>query len=830
MTDSEASEMLMRMQRLAQERAKNGENYDDALRDIAATAKTASTLAGQINLRATLLGIRARRQIRAFVHQFPNLGEGVRAFLEGSSKLIPGARMSVSIQEKAIHGQFLGRLIGELEREDLLRTFKSNELSREIHAEIGELEKQGGKPGISGSLEAQKIAKIIEGITDEMVSRQNSAGAYIEKLPGYIVRQTHDMSEIRRAGGIGSGKENLQRSFQIWAEFVLPLVDPIATFKGQDPVKFLRDLHASLYTGTHGPTLSEASQFVYTLKYDLSKQVSKEAILHFKDADSAWKYNERFGTRSLKDQIFSDIYYRARSIALMENFGPRVDESFERLMRELREDARVDEDAGKQTDSLKDWRIQALYDAATGKIDIPGSYSLAKSANVIRGVAILARMGSTVISALADKVFMNAEFAYNGIHALDRWSAQLTGMATSAEKQQMLRLMGVAMDGIIGSTVSRYTTHQSVAGKVHRLQQLLFDVNFLNWWTDSNKGAAAELFSAHLGEHEHHEWGALPEELGRVLRLYGFTEHSWDAVRRTAWTRPDSDARFITPDQLTNVPDESLTALLRERDLRDTPANRTRVRTELDTMLRTYFVDRVDFAVPTPGLETKKWTTLGTRVGTPLGEIVRMIGMFKSFPITIAAKILSRDVYGQGANSLSQWILNDHRGKFNVAQLIAMTTIAGYISGVARDAIKGRTPKRLIDEDGHIDQRVIFDAASRGSGLGILGDFLFNEYDRQYRSLTSSLAGPVLGQLDPLAEVTTLMKRGEWDHAAARAGRMAIDNTPFVNLFYVRPILDYFIFWNMQEMLNPGSLKRTEDAVKRNNNQGYWFKPSDMVR
>lgn len=802
LSESEAAAMLSRMQRLAQQRAMNGENYEEALKDIAGTLKAVADLHAQIEIRSNLLGVRARRNIRRFVSQFPTLGEGLRAFMEGSSKLIDGARLSVGTQEKVIHGQYLGRLVAELEAADLLDAFKSEDLSRDIYAEMEQLGLEGGTPGASGSEKAMKIAKIVESVTSEMVARQNRAGAYINKIPGYVVRQTHDMNEIRRAGGVGTHKENREKSYQVWKNFTLPLLDTISTFKGADAEKFLRNIHESLYTGVHGPALGEFETMAHGMKFDLSKQVSRERVLHFKNADAAWQYNQKFGTRSLKDQVFSDIFYRSRSIALMENFGPKVDESFDRLMRELQEDARAAEDAGNQVDSLKDWRIKALYDNLTGRVDIPRSHSLARGANIARAVATLSKMGATVISALTDKVFMNQEFAYNGIGRLDRWSAQLAGMRTTPEKRQMLRLMGVAMDGIIGSTISRYTSHQSVAGKTHRLQQLFFDLNFMNWWTDSNKGAAAELFSANLGDYADTAWADLPPELGRVLSLYGLNKQEWDTVRKTSWTNEDG-TRFITPDR---VEDE-----------------------KIQMHLRAYFSDRVDFAVPTPGVETKKWTNLGTESGTPLGEAIRMIMMFKSFPIAVLSKIMGREVYGSGSNSLKHWLLNNHRGKFHTAQLIAMTMIAGYMSGAIRDALKGRTPKRLIDDDGKIVSKTLLEAASRGGGLGILGDFLFNEYDRQYQTLTGSLAGPVLGQLDPLAEISTMMKRGEYDRALDKSGKFMRDNTPFINLFYTRPILDYFVFWNLQEMLDPGSLKRVEDAVVRKNNQGFFVRPSDVV-
>jgi len=57
-----------------------------------------------------------------------------------------------------------------------------------------------------------------------------------------------------------------------------------------------------------------------------------------------------------------------------------------------------------------------------------------------------------------------------------------------------------------------------------------------------------------------------------------------------------------------------------------------------------------------------------------------------------------------------------------------------------------------------------------------------------------------------------------------------LDNTPFNNLFWLRPLLDYAILFNIQESLNPGYLRRMERKVERQNNQQFLFKPSEIIR
>lgn len=392
----------------------------------------------------------------------------------------------------------------------------------------------------------------------------------------------------------------------------------------------------------------------------------------------------------------------------------------------------------------------------------------------------------------------------------------------------MLRLMGVAMDGLIRNALSRYSAHSAASGWAHKAQQWFFDLNLLNSWTDANKSTAAELMAAHLGEHRKATWKELPDDLRNVLSLYDITPSRWDAIRSTAHTPKGIDGVFITGDMFDTIDPKLIDAALAENGQKLTDINRIQERQRLETSIRTYFQDRVDIAIPTPGAAERKYITWNTQAGTALGEAVRMIMLFKSFPITIMTKIVGRHIYGNGAMTMRQWLMEDHRGKFNLAMMIAMVTTAGYISGAIKDLIRGRMPKPLIHDD-KLNWSVINDAAIRGGSLGLLGDMLLTQYDRDYRNFLSWAGGPVVGQLDTVGAIKTLVSQGDFRGARGPAARLLMDNAPFINLFYVRPILDYFALWSLEEMLSPGTLRRRERAVKQRTGQEFIFRPSEKV-
>lgn len=826
----QAEELLQRITNLAKQRsAEQGIPTQQALNDIAGEIMAEERTMNAIYERNALLSIRAKRQLKEYAKRFKTLGDGVLAKLQGSSRAIAGARDSVDYNSKALHGKYFGRLVAELDEAGVLSDFKraDPDLIRDIYREMGA--SHPGRPAkqVTNNEKAFKIAQIVDGVTAELVARQNRAGGYIRRLPGYITRQTHDQSAIRALGSGGTSAESRQQSYRLWRDFTLPLLDPAKTFMGIDPEKFMRNIHEGLYSGVHGPAHDEANVMGYVVRDDLGKKISQSRVLHFKDADSAFLYNQEFGLKEFKEQILHDLHVRARSIALMESLGPTPELNLRTAIRELQEEARGMEDAGSQVDSLNSWRIEAALNEITGKNEMSANPTLSNITGTVKVIAQMAKMGAVVLSSFADKAFLQAEMAYQGISNLQTLGKQITTFfPRPREQKQFLRYLGVAMDGIMGNALSRYSNHSTVSGWGHTMQKWFFDLNGLNAWTDANKAGAAELLAAHLGEHAGMSFDKLPGELSRVLSLYNITPQRWDAMRSTGVNA--RGAQMILPDNLRSLSDEAIARLVVADGLTPTEANMLRERNRLETALRTYYVDRVDYAVPTPGAAERKYGTWNTRAGTPLGEAMRMLMMFKSFPITVMRKILGREIYGRGADTLRDWLLHDHRGKFNFAMLVAMGTVAGYVGGAARDALRGRTPKPLLNDEGEIHWSNLNDAMIRGGSLGILGDFMLSQYDADSNNFLKFATGPVLGHTADIADIWSRAREGE--NVAAPAEKLLLANAPLINLFYIRPVLDYLILWNLQEMMTPGSLRRMESGIERRNNQGFFVRPSETVR
>lgn len=239
---------------------------------------------------------------------------------------------------------------------------------------------------------------------------------------------------------------------------------------------------------------------------------------------------------------------------------------------------------------------------------------------------------------------------------------------------------------------------------------------------------------------------------------------------------------------------------------------RTDVREGLALKLASYFSDRGKYAVLEPGARERAILRQGTKAGTWVGEALRTMMQFKAFPVAMITKVWGREIYGGQV------------GQARAAGIIHMmvaSTVFGYLAMTAKDLAKGRTPRDPKD------LKTWGAAFTQGGGAGIYGDFLVGKYNRFGNSFLETAAGPTFASVADVMNLWAATRGG--DGRAASALRIALANTPFANLFYARPAIDYLFLYQVQEALNPGFLRRMEKRLKEENGQRFIIPPSTVV-
>lgn len=790
---------------------KNAMGTQDIDIDIIKHIKTlgnGALLEAAIEKRSQVLTLAARSKAMRFINRFENdPALGIKAYLGGTVKVYEGGRLSIDSLGRSLSMKYIGRLVDDLEKAGVFEFFSRGLLDREVAQEMWEI-RPGGNQGISGSKEARTIAEVIHKWQSIAVDRQNRAGAFILKLPGYIVRQSHDQARVRRAG------------FEAWRDFILPKLDPEKTFRDADPNEFLKSAYDAIKTGMH-MRVQGADEGTHLTGFrgpsNVARKVSAERMLHFKSADDWTEYNTAFGTANLREAVVYGLEHAARNTALMEGLGTNPHATLDSIIKSQKRKFREKEEI---YDTLNNNSIMNLFKEIEGTSRIPVNINASRISAAIRMINNMAKLGGAVLTSVADIPFQVSEMRYQGMSVFSAYGNALTNVfrgRSKGDKDAIARLLGVGFDGLVGDIMSRFGPQDHVPGILSKMQQRFFKLNALTWWNDSHRTGVALMMSNDLASKAGTRWNDLPAESQRLFSMYEIGEREWDFIRQYGKMEHNGNS-YITPEGIRDIPDD---VIAQAYGVSEASKRIPQLRDDLENKLQAYFVDRTDFAVPIPNASERALMNQGTQPGTPLGEALRFIMQFKSFPITAIHKQVGREIYGYGAMSMKESFLQGKGSAVGLAHLIGATTLFGYLGLVLKDLAKGKEPRRMNNE------KVVLAAMAQGGGLGIYGDFIFGEYQKYGRSALGTVAGPTFGQFDSVMAMWSSAVRGE--DFGAEAIRFAINNTPFMNLFYTRAAMDYLILYQLQEMANPGYLRRMETRMQNESEQQFFIPPSTTI-
>lgn len=774
-------------------------------------------LAAVIEKRNALLNARRRAELVGYIRSTwsdrPDLG--LESFLVGTNVARAGARRSVAAEQKQLSQAYIAGFLNDIEKEGLLPFLTRGDLDQDIADALWRIGMDRPLDGLSK--EAVSIAKIMQKYQETARIDANRAGAFIRKLPGYVVRQSHDPYKIQRAG------------FQQWRDEILPLLDERTFEAGSDVDGFLLATYNNLVSGVHlKATAPEPTGFKGPR--NLAKKVSAERVLHFKDGVAWNQYNKVYGTGSLREAFLGGLDRSGDSTGLMRRLGTNPESNWNAALDELQLDLKNDPEGLRKFQQDRNGLLKTRFSEIDGTSRMAVNHVGARVASNLRAWQSMAKLGGAVISAVTDLPVAASEMRYQGKGMLGSMGTLIGGMVKGrkpAEQREILSTLGVFFDSVRGEVVSKFSADDTLGGQMSKWQQRFFKLNGLTWWTDTMRSTAALMMSHHLAYNRAQNWEQMNPDLRRTLELFDFDAGKWDLVRRTGAKQADG-REYMTAQGIDDIADADLAGYLTSKGRTVNAAAIGELREELRGSLRSYITDRASYAVIEPDARTRAMMRRGTQPGTVAGELLRFVGQFKAFPVAILQKSFGRELYGRGyqpgayganpGRELFQAMRSGNGEKLGIAQLMLWTTLFGYGAMATKDLLKGREPRPADDPKTWVA------AMLQGGALGLYGDFLFGEANRFGGGLTQSLSGPTLGLIDGGYDLFARMRDG--DDAAAASFRFAIQNTPFANLFYTRTAMDYLFLHSVQEALNPGALRRMERRIEKENAQQFLLRPS----
>ena len=750
------------------------------------------------------------------------------AKLTGIAGLAENSNNSVDLNYKVFKSRLSNTLINELDKEGLMPLFAGGTLDKEIMVEMFELRK-GGKPGRSGSPQAASIAKVVNKMQNGKVKLLKNLGSSIEDLDGYIMRQTHSETAV---GDV---------DFKEWSVDIRQELDSKKTFGEMDEAEiddYLREKYNGIVDGSFSREFftDEHPDLGTSRVFDsLDKRMSKSRAFHFTDGEAFHRYNEKYGMKNFAETIWFGMDKAARDAATLKVLGGSPAAYMNNLKASIGNKIKDNPEALKNLS--EGWRdVEKLYDVAVRRIDrIPGRNLIAKTTRNLLSLNVASKLGGTVISSIPDTVTSIAALRSATGEGFLSGGAKLVSGFMSLIPKKNRKMWATKLDilsqDLIGGHFDKFgATNGMSPGLMQKAARNVMRYTGLEAQTEIGTMAVAKQFAIELGEFSKSPFSGLSDRVRANLQRYGVDDVDWKVMSRA--TEDIQGLRVMTPEAIRELPDSAFkeafvtkkTGLVNSID---------KYRQGLEDKLAQYLTDNADMGVPKSSSRERKMILQWTREDEPFGALLRLGTQFWTFPLSMG-RIMSRVALSDPSKSartvkelfdMKQLLSGQSGDLIGVAGTLSGLTVLGYMTYSAKQMIQGKSAPDPLDP------KTVLHSMVQGGGAGLYGDFLTMLFQKQYGSAIVNALGPTIGEIDNV--VSLFRKATEGKDIGAQTFRTLWRNTPGNNVWYARAALDYAIYYNMMEALNPGFKRKLERRVKKEpgffaDERKFFVKPSDV--
>ena len=833
-----------------------------------AALKEDMTTAALVRYRATLNAIKLHEGMAQIMRFKGNETEGALSLDAGSEWNVAGARAR---NVDSARNKWTNELAGGAEWE--LRQAKLFELAKDpahgthiVNALFDiQMDRKDGV-GVKYNADHAKIAEIMNRFQMSSLKRLRRMGVDIGQIKGRMLHQMHDSWALRnfanggRTGATRAGIRGLVSRvlpgkwapigsdvhMNAWIDFVAPLLDA-ETYDGRVVDRDYLEGSYKLLVGFKEPSkdreLLSGRYSTGGVPGEAARLSSLGRNMKFKGPDEWAAYQKRCGNPDLLANFFGEQQATARSLAILEIYGPGG-ENTRAVLHQAVGQQLVGKPAMDWQNSRK--KREAQWAVVSGKINIPGNEILA---NVYDNAANLTRasiLGGTVLSQAPDTVnaakwrALRFNKGASGVYTESATHIQdfARAAAKSPKVQQVLESYRADMDATIGGLLREIENGDS-KGLTANIVSKVYDYQGATWLNRNNKHASVLGLSNWLASESRHGFDAIEPTTRDMLLQQGVEAPEWELIRLAEQVADDGRS-YLTPEGLASVPEAKIAAHLESTGRKATPKTIEQWRDDTRIKLVGMMADEVSKSVIEPTARQRLTATGGLSKGTWSGTMVRAMWMCKSFAISQFQRGWMSEVRGRSSDPRARVQAGSGSHYLAIANYIAALTGMGFVSYMLKGWATGVQRKGIIeneDEDDKvlffdipvIDDRVLFASMNQGGGLGIYGDFLFADADRYGGGFMQTLSGPLLGKVEDAYKLWSAAKGADEEDAgklANQAVRMLKGATPFGNLWWSRHVMDRLLWWNIQESINPAGLQRLEDAAEKRGDTYIFTKPS----
>ena len=662
----------------------------------------------------------------------------------------------------------------------------------------------------SGDPLAKNISNKMGEVFEGMRLRFNRSGGDIGKLDDWGLPQTHSMEKIALAGKeawVGKAEQLIDTSKYVHED---------GNFYSQQEIRDLLEYSFDTLTSNGANKIEIGRQSTGGVSSKVTSRHSESRVLHFKDADAWMEYQKDFGGMQFVDLVEAHINGLSKDIALVENLGSNPKNSMRILM-----DAAEKKDwskglAPKDTGKTRK-RAQTMFEEFMGQ-NSPQSEVLANLGLAYRSMNVASMLGGTTLSSFTDQAMIAKTASIHNIAYRKTFGELITQLnPKNTEDRALAHSLGLATEEMLGS-IARWSDDglTSVQGKSEKLARVsnsiasqVMRVSGLNALTAASKIGFSKMLMEKYGRLSRDKaWSDLHADDRELMQKTGLSERAWEVMRLADPVIDRKGNQLMSARSIYEIPDSKLTAFGDPKKVRD----------EIASSFQAHLLDEQGMAVIEAGLRERTWMTGGIKKGTPMGEILKGITQFKSFPTSFLMR------HGSRAMSMEKGISKVAYG----ASLFAMTTLLGAFVVQLKEIVNGNDPATMWDGD---DPKKSIDffkrSAVQGGGLSILGDIIVAGTDTTGRGATDFALGPIGADFKTALNLTvgnsTQLANGVETNAANEAFKALKGKLPAQNLWYTKAVANRLVFDEMQDMIAPGYreklLRKAETKYGRTR---YW--------
>ena len=694
---------------------------------------------------------------------------------------------TIEFNMRRIEGEGFDILVQDLVNTKLIDIAGSDKLALEVLKESYSMQ---GKGKSSTSPEAKSLFKTYSKVYNLIQNEMELAGSNRGKLEGYL-RRKYDASKVELLSP-DEWRSLIHKNVNLKESFDFGTKDADMIHKEIDAIK------ESIVDSKYNPTsIVRTKQGGSTIKNRGSFGSVKSRKLVFNNAEAEFEFMNAVGKGTQLDGVMDSLVRDAKTAATMDRLGSNPWNAHETLKAEIGKSLRGNEKLHKKFKQHSK-RIDQLFEDTVVGIH-SGSSRAAVFFKHLKSWTAMSKLGATGPRAAAadfatQVAVMSSRTSQGFFESMWKSFKAYTKTLKADRRIELAKAFQMYTGGQLGEFHNRFNPDDILEGRASKMNNFFYKINGMHPTMNMAKLGNADVAGVHLAAISKKSFENLHVTDRINLEKYGFEAKDWELAKGA----------------IEDVDGTKVMTLYGVDKLGLDP----RTTRNLKMKLSSYLKDGAEYlGNPNPNIKERGLFKGGTDPDSPAGILVDLVSQFKNFGLAMNRVAKTTILAGMGEVKLKPGesmpttvtgALKTKVGIQNFAKLFVGTTVMAGAATVMLDVATGRD--RDYGADFWLDNII------RGGSLGLYMDFIGADYGMN-SSLGDMVAGPVIGG------VGKDLGRLKSDPSGLRAFRTLINNSPFLNLFYLQAAMRYFIVDNINEQLSPGYKERLLKRREREANK-----------